>query len=210
MPLNPFGAVAGTLQTLGGVGQAFTSGVKKKEHALEAFNDSYSPNQSILDYYQKAYNKYDPNAYNSAGYRQGQQNINNNLATGISATQDRRSGVGAISNLVANANRASLGNVVNAERLQNQNLAQLGHATGMKANEDRGIFERKYNLLAMKAAAAAKQKNDGLQNIFGGLSNIASLGGSGLLKKKQPNTYSAAGDFSGGGNEGGINNNTWG
>jgi hypothetical protein len=190
MPLNPLSLVSGGLQTLGGLAQTFTSGVKKKEKALEDYNNSYSPNQSILDYYQKAYSRYDPNAYNSAAYRKGQTNINSNMAAGISATQDRRSGLAGISNLVAQSNRAALNNVANAEAIQGQNLNQLGQATNMKANEDRGIFERKYNLLAMKAGAAAKQKRDGMQNIFGGLSNIASLGLGGGNKEKQQSTPS--------------------
>jgi len=199
MPPNPLSLISGGLQTLGGIGQTLFSGTRKKERALEQFNESaptYTPNQSILDYYQKAYNRYDPNAYNSAAYRQGQQNINSNMAAGITATQDRRSGLAGISNLVAQSNRAALGNIANAERVQAQNLNQLGSAAAAKTNEDRMAFKvnkqdpfnRKYNLLAMKAGAAAKMKNDGLQNIFGGLSNIASLGFGGGNKKQKDNT----------------------
>ncbi len=180
-------AASGGLQTIGGLIQAFTSGTKKKEKALEAYNDSYTPNQSIMDYYQKSLNEYNANPYNSAQYRKGQTEIKSNLATGISAAQDRRAGVGSLSNLVAGANRASMANVANAESVRAQRLNQLGAATGMKANEDRSIFERKYNLLAMKAAAAAKQKSDGLQNVFSGLSNLSSLGGS--KDKKQGDDY---------------------
>jgi len=202
MPPTPLSLISGGLQTLGGIGQTLFSGTRKKERALEQFNESapsYTPNQSILDYYQKAYNRYDPNAYNSAAYRQGKTNIDSNMAAGITATQDRRSGLAGISNLVAQSNRAALGNIANAERVQAQNLNQLGNAASAKAGEDRMAFkinkqdpfDRKYNLLAMKAGAAAKMKNDGLQNIFGGLSNIASLGLGGGKEKQTsaPNEF---------------------
>jgi len=51
----------------------------------------------------------------------------------------------------------------------------------MKAGEDRQAFninkmqpfERKYNLLAMKAGANARTANDGLKNIFNGLGTMA-------------------------------------
>lgn len=50
----------------------------------------------------------------------------------------------------------------------------------MKAGEDRMAFEvnqqqpfeRKYNLLAMKAGAANQTANAGMSNIFGGLQNL--------------------------------------
>lgn len=183
---NPLSFIPSGLQLLGGLGQALFSGQKRKERELERLSENspkYSQNTSILDYYNKALSRYNPNAYNSASYRQGQTNINSNLATGITATQDRRSGLAGISNLVAAANRASLGNIANAEQIQGRNLSQLGTAANAKLGEDRMAFkintqdpfERKYNLLAMKAAQASKTKNDGLQNIFGGLSGASSL-----------------------------------
>ena len=67
-----------------------------------------------------------------------------------------------------------------AENQKDQRFSQLGGATQMKAGEDRQAFninkmqpfERKYNLLAMKAGAANKTANDGLQNMFNGLGSI--------------------------------------
>lgn len=205
------GAVSGGLQSLGGLLQFATAGVKKKERNLENFSENsptYTPNQGIMDYYQKALGRYNPNAYNSAAYQQGQTNINSNLASGINATQDRRAGLAGISNLVAQSNRASLANVANAEKIQGQNLNQLGNASRAKLGEDRMAFkinqqdpfERKYNLLAMKAAAAAKQKNDGLQNIFGGLSNGASL----MAGSKSSGSDSSTGNSMSGGLLGGL------
>lgn len=165
----------GLLQTAAGAIRA-----KKSERELEGMKSPlYTPNQGILDYYQKALNKYNPNAYNSAGYRQGQQNIGSNLSAGITASQDRRSGLAAISNLVANANRASLSNIANAEAAQARDLSQLGSAAGAKASEDRMAFnineqqpfERKYNLKALKASGGNKLMGAGLSNIFGGISS---------------------------------------
>jgi hypothetical protein len=54
----------------------------------------------------------------------------------------------------------------------------------MKTQEQKYPFEMKYNLLAAKAGQAARTKNMGLQNIFGGLSDIAGMAGQG--KKTTP------------------------
>jgi len=161
-----------------GLYQTIAGGIraKKSEKALSKMQSpTYDLNPSITDYYQKALARYNPNAYQSAGYRQGQQNIGSNLAAGITASQDRRGGLANVSNLVAQSNRASLSNVANAENQQAQALGQLGSAAGMKAGDDRMAFninkvqpfERKYNLLAAKASGGNKVMGAGLSNIFG-------------------------------------------
>jgi hypothetical protein len=84
--------------------------------------------------------------------------------------------VSSISNLVAGANRASLGNIANAEQINSRALGQLGHAASAKSNEDKMAFninemqpfERKYNLLAAKASGGNKSVGAGISNIFGG------------------------------------------
>lgn len=215
----PFGTelIPAGLQLLGGLGQTIFGGGRRAQNQLEQLNKSapkYQQNSSIMDYYNKALSRYDPNAYNSASYRKGQADINSNLVTGINAAQDRRSGLGAIGGLVGASNRAALGNIANAEKIQGANLGALGNAAKAKMGEDRMAFnineeqpfQRQYNLLAMKAAQGNKTQNQGLQNIFGGLSNASMLLGG--KKKNTTGGYgnSASGysmnDYSGGGNEG--------
>lgn len=167
--------VTGAAQAIGGAIQQHRYS-KKYENLI----NGYVPNQSIMDYYQKALNKYDPNAYNSASYREGKTNINSNLAAGISSSQDRRGALYGISNLVAGANKASLDNVARAEREQAGNLSQLGGATEMKAREDKYKFENLGGLYSAKATGGANIMNAGLSNIFGAGSSLSQME---LLKK---------------------------
>ncbi len=211
----PIALIPAAASLIGGAAQAIFSGRKRKERALEEYNKNapkYQQNAGILDYYNKALSRYDPNAYNSASYRKGQADINSNLVTGINAAQDRRSGLAAIGGLTVGANRAALGNIANAEKIQGVNLGALGNAARAKLGEDRMAFkvneqdpfERQYNLLAMKAAQAAKTQNNGLQNIFNGLSNASMLLGG---RKRNNGGYGnntggySLTDYSGGGNE---------
>lgn len=168
MPV-PYAAIA---QAALGLGQSIFSGKNKAEKALEKFSDSYKPNTSILDFYNKAYNNYSANPYNSAAFGVRKNLIGRNLATGIAATQDRRSGIGSIGALVQNANDATNNAAVQAEQVQRQNLNQLQGATAMKAQEDFKPFEMKYNLLSAKAGGANATRGAGIQNTFGGLNNI--------------------------------------
>lgn len=170
------GAITGGLQALGGLAQFAFSGVKKANRRLEKFVNSYKPNASILDYYNKALNNYSANPYTSQSYQNQTNRIGRNLATGISASQDRRGGLANISALVQGSNDAEARAASQAEAAQRQNLGVLGGATRMKAQEDFKPFEMKYNLLAAKAGAAATQKRQGLQNMFGGFSNAAASG----------------------------------
>jgi len=153
-------AATGAAQAIGGAIQN-----RKYTKKVEGLIKGYQPNASIMDYYNKALAKYDVNPYNSAAYRQGQQNINSNLATGITATQNRGAGVGAVGSLVAGANRASLGNVANAEQMQGANLSRLGQAAAMKTAEDKYKFEGLTNLYGAKAGGGANIMNAGLMNI---------------------------------------------
>lgn len=170
--LSPW--VAGT-QTLLGLGQMIFSGEKKAEKNLEKYADSYVPNQSIMDYYQKALSKYNPNPYTSQSYQNRSNIINRNLSTAINASQDRRAGIGTLSSLVTSANDANANAVSQAEAEQRANLGILGQATGMKASEDTKKFDMKYNLLAMKAGGANATQAAGIKNAYGGLQSGADL-----------------------------------
>ncbi len=166
--------ISGGVQAAVGIGQAIFGGAKarKSQRQLEGMVENYKPNQSIMDYYSKALNKYNANPYQSAMYNQQQKMAGRNLATGLSSLQDRRSGLAGVGSLVQGANDASLRAAAAAEGQQSQDLAQLGQATGMKSQEDKYKFEAKYNLLSQKAGAANQTANAGMSNIMGGLGSI--------------------------------------
>lgn len=183
MPFDPISLGLGGTQALGGVLQSIFSGKNKAERDLENYANSYKKNESIMDYYTKALNRYNQNPYNSASYTSAMKTANRGLSTGINTLQDRRSVLAGLPGLVAGYNDAGLKATANAEREQGAALNTLGTATQMKAREDKYPFELKYNLLAAKAAGANAQKAAGWQNIFGGL-GTAALG----LGKKRTNT----------------------
>lgn len=175
MPTTPWGAII-----QGGLGaiQAVAGGIraKKSEKALEKMQSpTYQQNPSIMDYYNKALTRYNVNPYESSMYKQQMQGANRNLATGIGALQDRRSGLAGVSQLVGLTNDSALKANVAAENEQSRRFGQLGGATSMKAGEDRMAFnvnqvqpfERKYNLMAAKASGGNKVMGAGLSNIFG-------------------------------------------
>jgi hypothetical protein len=171
----PLAAVPGIVQGIGGIAQSIFGGgqAKRAQEQLEGMVKAYKPNQSILDYYNKAAQRYNVDPYSSASYRMQSQNAGRNLATGINALQDRRSAMAGVSNLVQASNDANLKAVAQAEQDQARNLSQLGQATAMKAQEDFKPFEMKYNLLSMKAGGGNQIMNAGLSNIFGGLGNVS-------------------------------------
>lgn len=193
--------VGGILQGLGGIAQAIFGGgaARRNEKKLEGLINSYRPNAGIMDYYDKALSRYSSNPYTSSLYQQQTKNINRNVNAGISALQDRRSGLAGISSLVQGANDASQKAAAGAESQQGQQLAQLGQASQVKAQEEFKPFEMKYNLLAAKAAGGNKVLGAGLQNIFGGINSIQN---SAMLNK----VYGGAN----GGGEGGYDNSTTG
>lgn len=164
----------GIAQAVLGAGQALFGGGKARraQRELEGMVDDYKPNQSIMDYYTKALNKYNANPYQSASYNNIMRNAGRNLTTGISSQQDRRSALASVGNLVQGANDTAERAAARAEADQAQDLAQLGQATAMKDREDKYKFEAKYNLLSQKAGAANAGVNAGISNIFGGLGSI--------------------------------------
>jgi hypothetical protein len=174
MSFDPVSLVAGGAQALLGAGQAiFGAGkARRTQKDLENYANTFQPNQSIMDYYGKALQKYNVNPYNSTQYQTQQNNIGRNLATGIAATQSKRLGLSAIGGLVQGANDASAKSVAQAEEEQGQNLSRLGQAAGMKTNEEQKKFDMLYNLKAMKAGQAANTVNSGIRNIFGGLGTL--------------------------------------
>jgi hypothetical protein len=168
--------VMGLAQTiLGG------SAAHKAQKQMEGMVNNYQPNQSIMDYYSKALNRYNVNPYNSNLYQMQSNNIQRGTASGINALQDRRSALAGVSSLVQGQNDGLLKAAAAAEGQQGQALNQLGHATGMKAQEDSKKFDMKYNLLAMKAGGNNQTMNAGIQNMFGGMGGLSNMATQGLL-----------------------------
>lgn len=198
MPISA--GIAAGAQAVGGLFQSIFSGRKRKERELEKYADTWRPSESILDLYNKAYSRYNPNAYQSKMYQEQQNQIQRNLATGIGASQDRRGGLANIAALTQGANDASRRAATAAEQMQGQQLSQLGQAAAQKAAQDRYGYEMKYNLLAAKAGQAARTQNMGLQNIYGGLTNLGTVlsgkkKGGANNKSTTPSIYDYSADY---------------
>lgn len=176
----PVGAItqgiAGTIQSV--------LGAIQQNKALKDLNKlqspTYTPNQSIMNYYNKALSRYGVNPTDSALYKRQTKNALASTAQGLGMLQNNRSGQAGVSSLLKLQNDSLLNAEVAAENQQNQRFGQLGSAAGMKAGEEGKAFdinqyqpfERKYNLLAMKAGGGAQIMNAGLSNIFGAASSF--------------------------------------
>ena len=173
IPAAAIQAGIGILQT--GVGMIQAHRAQKQLEKLQT--PTYQANAGILDYYNKALSRYQTNPYDSQAYKTQAQNIGRSTAQGLSALGDRRSALAGVSVLARGQNDALLNAGALAEGRRDHAFAQLGQAAGMKAGEDRMAFqvnqmmpyEKKYNLLAMKASGGNQVANAGLQNIMGGL-----------------------------------------
>ncbi len=185
-----------------GLGQAIFGGKKAKKAQKQLENlksPTYNPNSSILNYYNQALSRYNVNPTDTAMYKRQMQGIDRGVAQGITGLQDRRSGVAGLSSLLRSGNDARLDAEVAAENQRNQRFGELGQASNMKAGEERMAFdinqmqpfERKYNLLSMKAGAANQTANAGMQNMFGGLQSWGQMN---MLDK-----YYGSGNKGGGG-----------
>lgn len=169
----PIVAALGAIQTgLGLIKQG------RAAHQLQNLQSpKYNQNQSILDYYNKALSKYNVNPYQTDLYRMQEKQADRGLASGLSALQSRGQALAGINNLVQGRSDNLLKAGAMAEQQQQQNLNRVGQAAQLKAGEDKAAFnineqapfERKYNLLAMKASGGTNIANAGLTNLFGGL-----------------------------------------
>ena len=157
---------------------------KKAEKKLEGMEvPKYSPNQSILDYYQKALQRYDTQPTDSAEYKLQKQNIQQGTTQAIASGQDRRMGGANVPAIIQNQNNSLLKAAVAGEQRKAQEFARLGQAAGMKAGEDKAAFnqnfiapfEKNYNLFAMKAAGQAQVQNASMQNVYNNLGAAANM-----------------------------------
>lgn len=216
MGLDPISLAMSATQTGIGALQGLIGGIKAKKYQKQLENlqtPTYTPNKSILDYYNTALQRYNVNPYSSNLYKQQQQQGQRGLATALSVAREGGNTNARLSTLLQGYNDNLLKAGTAAEAEQNQRFGQLGQATGMKAGEDRMAFqqneiapyEKKYNLLAMKAGAANQTANAGLSNIFGGLSSAQQMA---MLNKIYGQGGGGGGYsniFGGGYNSGGAN-----
>jgi len=149
---------------------------KDAEAALEAQVAQEKPNESILDFYNKAYNRYAPNAYQSAEYNAQMRNVLANQATGIAGLQDRRSALAGIPSITQGTNVASQRAAASAEAAQRANLGMLGQAASAKAGEENRIRQMKLNLMAQKAGQLAQTGNIQGTAALKGLENASIMG----------------------------------
>jgi len=130
-----------------------------------------------------AKNRYQTDPYSSQAYTMAAKNARAGLATGLGALGDRRSATGNVGALVGQEQNQLGAASVNAEKLRNQEFAQLGSATGMKSADDRYAFdinqmmpfERKYQELSGRLASSKQLFNSGISNMFGGLTGSGGL-----------------------------------
>lgn len=184
----PILAIAALAQAAAsGIG-AISKGAKKKA-ALNEFENlsnntpKYGGDEGISRYYNEALRRYNVSPTQSAMYKRGQQDVQRNLATGISGLQGLRSGLAGIPALAQQANDASLNNEVAAENEQGKRFSELGSATGMKNNDD--VFKFKTNtidpyqlklsLASMKAGAATDAQHNATSNFYNSMGQAAQL-----------------------------------
>ncbi len=184
-----------------GIGTSIYKGIKAKkaQKKQEALANAQKPDQGITDYYKSALQRYNTDPYQSQFYKQAQQGVNRNLATGINALQSRRSAVGGISALVSNSNDALRNAGVGAENMRNQAFGQLGQAAGVNAQEQKYPLEMKYNLYGAQAAGYNQASNAGMQTAYNGLGTVGSYLAMNKGNRGSGN-YNGMGSYGGGGN----------
>lgn len=170
----------GAIGAVGGLAQSIIGGIKahKAEKKLDQLQTpTYGGSESIRDYYSKALQRFNTNPYQSQQYQMATQQADRSQAAGLNALQGRGSAVAGVGRLSALRNDAGLKAGVTAEQQQNQRFGELGQASGMLTDDQLRQFqqnqiapyEKKYNLLSMKAGAGNEMMNAGLSNIFGGI-----------------------------------------
>ncbi len=176
--------IIGGAALVGGIVQSSSANkrAKKAESQMDKLkNPDYEESQSILDYYNKAMERYNQNQYQSAMYQYGTQQGQRNTAAGLNAMQDRNSAVGGVSRLTALQNDNALKTGMAAENAESQRFSQLGSATQLRSADEQYKFnvdelwpyQQKMNMLAAKASGATQVANAGWQNMSNGLGTAA-------------------------------------
>lgn len=131
------------------------------------------PNQSIIDYYNNALQRYNVSPYQTAAYKNNQNQTDRRIASGIEANNNSGLGTGVVPNLVQRGLDANLKSGAMAEGEQDRRFGVLGNATRMRGqnetNSENNAFQKQYNLLALKAQGGNKEISAGINNIWGGI-----------------------------------------
>jgi hypothetical protein len=181
------------IQGAAGLFQSATSGAGAAEKNLEnsiTKNPLAQRSKSIDDYYQQALNRYQENPYQSAQYMAAQRNADRALASRLKLGQDLNSSLsmaGKADALYSDTLGQAGGQ---AEAQRNQRFGQYGQAAQLQNQQDKYIFDinemtpynRKLQLMQMKAQAANERKNAGIGMIGGALGNLALGGVTGAFK----------------------------
>lgn len=188
--------VAGTVALAASATQAGIGGIrsitankqrKARERELSAMANQ-SPlataSKSLNDYYNQALNRANQNIYQSAQYKQAQQEAQRGMASGLSALQDRRSAIGGISRLAGAQSNALQNAAIQAEAQKNLRFGQLGQAAQAKSAEEKYLFDinkmtpynRRFGLKQMETQAANERYANAVNMVGQGLGNAASIG----------------------------------
>lgn len=150
---------------------------KKLEEDLKG-SPKYKPNQSILNYYRQALDKFNTAPTDTAQYKSDKQNIKQGTTQALSSLNKLRTG--DVANIVQGQNNSLLKAAVNAENRKAQEFNVLGQAAQMKAGQDAKAFqqnelypfEAKYNLESMKAAGYRATQRQSIQNAYNNASGL--------------------------------------
>lgn len=143
----------------------------------------YSPNQSILNYYDTALRKYNTSPTDTAQYKLDKRNINQSTVQALSSLNKLRSG--NVANIIQGQNNSLLKAAAIADNRKQQEFNVLGNATGMKAGQDAKAFQQNelypfegnYNLLTAKAAGARANQRQATQNAYNNANAVVSMMG---------------------------------
>lgn len=171
-------AIGGGVKALTGALQTAFSNKRKKERELERFAQTapkFAGSPELEKYYKQSEQQAMTAPTQSALYKQQMNQIGRQMGMGIGAGGD-------VSKLTQIGTDAAMRAAAGAEQQKEQRFARLGNVMQQKAAEgmrkfqinQMQPFQTKYNLLAAKAAAAARQQEAGLQNITGGASEFMS------------------------------------
>lgn len=188
--MSVLGTAIGTgISALTGLGQILFSKKRQKEQELEsqaALQPKYAGSPELETLYQQSLQQATTPAAQTAQYKQQMNLINRQMGAGLAGAR----GQADVARLTQIGTDASMRALSQAENLKESRLGRLAGVTQQKAAETMRKFqinqmqpwETKYNLLAARAAQAARQQQ-------AGLSNIAQAGvyASGLFGDKKKN-----------------------
>jgi len=152
----------------------------------------WKPDVSIKDYYQKALNRINENAFGTAAYLQNKKVAEMGTATGLNALKSRPGArLGDVNKLVEIQNNANQNAIARADADKNTRLGMLGNAASALNNQSYKEFDvnkltpynNMFGLTGQQLAAQNNQAQAGWQGALSGISNIAAIGAKGEYGK---------------------------